>query len=189
MAGLIQKNMPASDVGDVMQQQPIPRQGPAVMGQQNPPAMIGTPAEQESPEQGSAEPSEDDPGYTQAVEFAMQALYQNKAAKDIAAALKNAGNKVDAMANTAYEIVSIVDERTEGAIPDELIAAFATFVLEEVAEIADAAGLDVQPSDVALALKQMILRFLGEQGVDTTQLQKAMDQVNPEEFNRVAAEV
>ena len=33
----------------------------------------------------------------------------------------------------------------------------------------------------------MILRFLGEQGVDTTQLQQAMDQVDPEEFNRMAA--
>jgi hypothetical protein len=29
---------------------------------------------------------------------------------------------------------------------------------------------------------------LGEQGVDTTQLQQAMDQVDPEEFNRLEAE-
>jgi hypothetical protein len=34
----------------------------------------------------------------------------------------------------------------------------------------------------------MILRFLGEQGVDTTQLQQAMDQVDPEEFNQAAME-
>jgi hypothetical protein len=34
----------------------------------------------------------------------------------------------------------------------------------------------------------MILRYLGEQGVDTTQLQQAMDQVDPEEFNRMAEE-
>lgn len=149
-------------------------------------------AEQMPPEEmqdmGPAPDPDTDPGYNQAVQLAMQALYGQKAAKDVASSLKNAGNKVDAMANTAYEIVSIVDERTEGAIPDELIAAFATFVLEEVAEIAEAAGLDVQASDVALALKQMILRFLGEQGVDTSQLQQAMDQVDPEEFNRMAQE-
>jgi hypothetical protein len=29
---------------------------------------------------------------------------------------------------------------------------------------------------------------LGEQGMDTTQLQQAMDQVDPEEFNRMADE-
>lgn len=135
------------------------------------------------------EPDPDtDPGYNQAVQFAMEVMYGQKAAKQIATGLKNSVDKVEGMANTAYDIVSIVDERTEGAIPDELLAAFATFVLEEVAEIADAAGLEVKPSDVALALKQMILRFLGEQGVDTTQLQQAMDQVDPEEFNRMAQE-
>lgn len=158
------------------------------------------PAQEAMPTQAEQMPPEDmqdmgpepdpdtDPGYNQAVQFAMQAMYGQKAAKQIAQSLKTASDKVDAMANTAYEIVSITDEKTESAIPDELIAAFATFVLEEVAEIAEAAGLDVQPSDVALALRQMILRFLGEQGVDTTQLQQAMDQVDPEEFNRMAQE-
>lgn len=127
---------------------------------------------------------ETDPGYQQAMEFAMQALYGNEAARDIAKALKSSQSLPDAMANTAYEIVSIVDEKTDGAVPDELLVLFATKVLEEVAEIADAAGVEPQPADVALALKQMILRYLGEQGVDTTQLQQAMDQVNPEDFNQ-----
>jgi hypothetical protein len=34
----------------------------------------------------------------------------------------------------------------------------------------------------------MILRYLGEQGVDTTQLQQAMDQVDPAEFDAMAME-
>lgn len=170
MAGLIKDQMPPA-------QEAMPAKAEA---KQMPP---------ENMQDMGPEPNPDtDPGYNQAVQFAMETMYGQKAAKQIAQSLKAAPDKVDAMANTAYEIVSIVDERTEGAIPDELVAAFATFVLEEVAEIADAAGLDVQPSDVALALKQMILRFLGEQGVDTTQLQQAMDQVDPEEFNRMAQE-
>lgn len=167
---------------------------PGLINDQMAPAQEAMPAEaQQMPpenmqDMGPEPDPETDPGYAKAVEFAMQAMYGQKAAKQIAQSLKTARDKVEGMANTAYEIVSIVDERTEGAIPDELIAAFATFVLEEVAEIADAAGVDVQPSDVALALKQMILRFLGEQGVDTSQLQQAMDQVDPEEFNRMAQE-
>lgn len=135
--------------------------------------------------QDGADPASS-PGYQQAVQFAMEALYSNKAAKDVAQGLKTARDPVEALANTAYEIVSIVDERTQGAIPDEMVAPFAVFVLNEVAEIAQAANVQMRPADVALALKQMILRYLGEQGVDTTQLQQAMDQADPEEIARMA---
>lgn len=190
MAGLIQKNMASSsEVDDAMQQAPIQRQSPATMERQEAAAMNKpqpTQAPAPAPEEGMDPESNE--GFAKATQFAMEALYANKAANDIAKALRTAPDKVEAMANTAYEIISITDEKTDGAVPDELLAAFATFVLEEVAEIAEAAGLEVKPSEVALALKQMILRFLGEQGVDTTQLQQAMDQVDPEEFNRAAAE-
>lgn len=128
----------------------------------------------------------EDPNYSAALKFAMQALYSNGAAEGIADSLRKAEDLVQALAFTTYEIVSITDERTEGAIPDELLVLFATKILEEVADIAEAAQIQVRPSDVALALKQMILRYLGEQGVDATQLQQAMDQVDPEEFNRMA---
>lgn len=135
--------------------------------------------------QGAQDPAES-PGYQQAVQFAMEALYSQQAAKQVAQALKTARDPVEALANTAYEIVSIVDERTQGAVPDEMVAPFAVFVLGEVAEIAQAANVKMRPADVALALKQMILRYLGEQGMDTTQLQQAMDQADPEEIARMA---
>ena len=138
--------------------------------------------------QGKPEKDESDPNYQAALEFAMKALYSEKAAKDIAKALRTSKDPSEALGTIAYEIMSIIDERTQGAVPDELLALLATKILEEVASIAEAANIPVKPSDLALALKQMILRFLGEQGVDTTQLQQAMDKVNPEEFNRMAAQ-
>ena len=187
MPGLIQQNMGASEVDDAMQQAPIQRKSPQMMEREEAEAMNAKqPTEAPAPEDD--QDPEDDPGYMQAMSFAMEALYKNKAATQVADGLKTANDKVEAMANTAYEIISIVDERTDGAVPDDLVALFASRVLEEVATIADAAGIEVKPSDVALALKQMILRFLGEQGVNTTQLQQAMDQVDPEDFNRAAAE-
>ena len=133
-----------------------------------------------------AEPDESNPAFQAAMELAMEAMYGQKAARDIAETLRTSQDKVDGLANTAYEIVSIIDERTDGAVPDELLVLLATNVLEEVADIGEAAGLQITPADVATALKQMILRFLGEQGVDTTQLEQAMGQVNPEEFNQMA---
>ena len=163
MAGLIQQNM-APD------QQAAP--GPEMQAPM--------PAQQEP------EKDESDPNYQAALEFAMTALYSEKAAKDIAKALRTSRDPVEALSTISYEIMSIIDERTDGAVPDELLALLATNILEEVASIAEAAKIPVKSSDIAVALKQMILRFLGEQGVDTTQLQQAMDQVDPEEFNRMA---
>ena len=167
MDGLIQQNM-----------SPAPEQQAA-------PMPMPMPEQQAAP---APEKDASDPGYQAALEFAMTALYSEKAAKDIAISLRANQDPVDALSNTAYEIMSIIDERTEGTVPDELLALLATNILEEVASIAEAANIPVKPSDLALALKQMILRFLGEQGVDTTQLQQAMDQVDPEEFNLMAAQ-
>ena len=173
MAGLIQQNMPTAP-----EQQAAPMPAPEQQA-----APMPAPEQQAGPEKDAS-----DPGYQAALEFAMTALYSEKAAKDIAISLRANKDPVDALSNTAYEIMSIIDERTEGAVPDELLALLATNILEEIASIAEAANIPVKPSDLALALKQMILRFLGEQGVDTTQLQQAMDQVDPEEFNLMAAQ-
>jgi hypothetical protein len=132
--------------------------------------------------------AEDDPNYAAALKFAMEAMYKGEGAQGIAKSLQTSNDPVEGLANTAYEITSIVDERTQGAVPDEFFALLATRILGEVIDIGEAAGVKFKPSDSALALKQMILRYLGEQGVDTTQLQQAMDQVDPEEFNRMAEE-
>lgn len=160
--------------------------------QQMAPEQEAMPAEQMPPEameelgEGEGPDPDSDPGYTTALKFAMQALYQNGAADGVAKSLRTSRDPVEGLSNTAYEITSIVEERTEGAVPDELFALLATKILEEVADIGEAAGVQYKPSDIALALKTMILRYLGEQGMDTTQLQQAMDQVDPEEFNRMA---
>lgn len=169
MPGLIQGQMGVGQPTDAAGQ--APQQMPQQMGQEG--------------AQGAQDPSEN-PGYQQAVQLAMEALYSGKAAKDVARGMKGARDPVETLANTAYEIVSIVDERTQGAIPDEMLVPFAVFVLGEVAEIAQAANVNMRPADIVLALKQMILRYLGEQGVDTTQLQQAMDQADPEEIVRMA---
>ncbi len=141
---------------------------------------------QEAPE---SEVSENDPNFQAAIQYAMQVLYEKGAAKDIAAQVRAAqGNPVEGIADIAYEITSVVDEKTEGAVPDELLVPLAMQILEEVVEISEAAGIKLAPADVAGAFKQMILRYLGEQGVDTSELQQAMDQVDPSVFEQAQAE-
>lgn len=187
MAGLITQNMMGSQTDEQNEKEPVEGAGPDGSAQHE--QMEGEAPEQNdaSPSQGDSDPNTNQ-AYQQAISLAMESLYGKEAAKNVAKSLRGAPSVVEGLANTAYEITSILDERTNGKVPDELLVLLATNVLEEVADIADAAGLKVSPADAALALKQMILRFLGEQGVDTTQLQQAMDQVDPEEFNRAANE-
>jgi hypothetical protein len=173
MAGLIQQQMGGAPQAQDGAPMPAPEDEMAA-------AAAGEEAA-EGPEQG-----EDNPVFQQALTFAYEALYAKEAAKDVAQQLKSAPGLADGMADVAYNITSIIDEKTQGQVPDELIVPLAMNVLEEVGEIAEAAGLAPQAEDVAMAFKTMILRYLGEQGVDTTQLQQAMDQVDPSEFRKVA---
>lgn len=157
--------------------------------------MVGLIAQQMGAQQAPAQgediqaPDENDPNFQAAVKYAMEVLYGKGAAKDIAKQVRAAqGNPVEGVANIAYEITSVVDEKTEGAVPDELLVPLAMQILEEVVEIAEAAGITLSPVDVAAAFKQMILRYLTEQGVDTSQLQTAMDQIDPAVFEQAAAQ-
>lgn len=183
MAGLIQGSMTAP-----------PKQGQMPPGadpeEQGEPSDMAEGQEPNEPQEESAEASKanQDPNYAGALKFAMQALYKNGGAEGVAESLRSAKDPAEALANTAYEIMSVIEERTQGSVPDEYFGLLATRVLQEVSDIAEAAHVDMKPSDIALALKQMILRYLGEQGYNTSQLQQQMDKVNPEMFNQMAQE-
>ena len=178
MAGLIQQKIPTGA--------PSPTGVTMPAGQD---AMGEISGNSDMREQGKGpEPDENNPAFQQAMQYAMEALYERGAAKDIAQQLKAAPSPVEGAANIAYEVVSVVDERTDGQVPDELLMMLSMNILGEVVEIADAAGLDMKPMDIADAFKQMLLRYLGEQGMDTTQLKQAMDWVDPSLFEEVAQE-
>jgi hypothetical protein len=107
-----------------------------------------------------------------------QALYEQGGAKDIAKVLASGDNPAQSIAEQAYKIVEIADERTMGEIPDELLVDFAIEVLTEVSEVAEAAGVKVDGNVVSEAFSTMLERFLAEQGMDTTQIKQAMAQMN-----------
>ena len=135
-----------------------------------------------APSAEGKEPDENHPAFIQAMRYAMQVLYEQNAADDVAKQLSAGQDKVEALANIAYEITTVVDEKTNGEVPRELIALLAMGILKEVIDIAEATKMDITPADAAGAFKQMLLRYLGENGVDTTQLQQSMDQVDPKVF-------
>lgn len=153
------------------------------------------PAAEEPVEQPAGQPgapsaeSGNSESYDAAIEYAMTALYKQGGAKQLAQALRAAGdNPAQAMADAAYQMMQVIDEKTGGDIPDEELVPLATEVLTEVAEIAEAAGVNVEGSTIAAAMKTMLIRFVQEQGGDTTQLEQAMGQIDPAMFNQVAGD-
>lgn len=158
------------------------------MAAQQPPPQAAQPVQGEPMPQGEGAPmDESHPAFEAAVQLAHTALYEQGSADEIHAMLINAEDPVSQMADIAYQMTEIADERTEGQVPDELIILLAANMLNEVADIATASGVELRPADLANAMKQMILRYVGEMGHDTRQLQAAMDAIPPEEFDRMTA--
>ena len=126
------------------------------------------------------EADESNPAYQAAMKIAMQALYGAGGAKDVAKAIQSASDPAEGLADTAYEMVSIADEKTQGQVPDELLVSLATEILGEVADIAQAAGIEVKGAMIATAMRSMLLRYVTEQGMDASQLQQAMADMDPQ---------
>jgi len=125
------------------------------------------------------------PAYRAAMMVAMQSLYgKDAAASDVLQAIKSANDTVQAMADTAYKMVQIVDERTRGQVPDEQLVPLASEILGEVAEIMKAGGMVVTGRMIAEATKNMLLRYVREAGLNPAQLQAAMGSVDTSQLGQ-----
>lgn len=117
------------------------------------------------------------PAYEAAMEVVMKALYKDKGAVDVAKAMQGS-DPAQGLADVSYQIVQVADERTNGEVPDELLASLAADVVSEVAEVAHAAGAQINGSVISKAMQLMVVRFLKDQGVDPAQIQQQMAAVD-----------
>jgi len=143
----------------------------------------GMAQEQMPPEQAAPQNEEADPevgeAANQAVDFMKSALYENSAGESFVQGLKRSQDKVEAIANYAYELADVAGERVGGVEPEDVIYLGAV-ALAEIGEIAQAVDSNVDDVTIAQAFSVMIERFAGELGVDTKELRMAMDQYTPE---------
>jgi hypothetical protein len=130
---------------------------------------------------------EDTEGIDAAVNEARRVLYKDGGAENVAKAMKSARTPSEGAAMLAYDLTAAAMEKT-GVDNEENLAAVAMAVLEEVADIAEAVGMPLKNSDLADAMKQMILRLVEETGADAAELRAAMDQVDPAQFDQMEEE-
>ncbi|MEX1198211.1 MAG: hypothetical protein WEB57_10155 [Pseudohongiellaceae bacterium] len=135
------------------------------------------------------ENDESHPAFQAAMTQVMTALYKNGTADKINKLMVNAQNPMEQVSTIAYELTAVAGEKAGGEMPEDLVVLLGANVLAEVLDIAEGSGVEYQPAEVAQAFKTMLLRYLGESGYDTTELDQAMSQVGPEQINQLAAEV
>lgn len=169
-------------IADQMMQDPAAQAG--VPSGQQPPAGQQGPAP--SPEGGSPEADEN---FVKAVNFARKQLYEKGAGEAIHQLVKKGGKSVDRLATMAYDLTSKADQVTNGMVLDENLIALGMYILGEILEIAEASGAQIDDADIASAFKQMLVRYLQEQGVDTSQLQEAFSKISADDFRKINAQV
>lgn len=164
MAGMIQSNMVEEEVpGD-----PTTPDGMPAHENAEPPAM-----EQQEQAQG---PESDDGGpqdeesYRKFMIGVKKVLYETKASDSIARQIAKSTNVPQTLADISYEMVSMVDQKSQGMLPDTMLAAAAFDTLGLITEIGKAIQKQIKGSDVATAAKLMMGRYLKESGADDDEL-------------------
>lgn len=135
-------------------------------------------------------PPEQDPAFVAAVTWLRRALYEDGAADHVHRIMQNPGaDQPGQLATLAYELAQQADAVTNGEIDDTNLVSLGVFALAEVGEIAEASGAELEPAAMASALKTMMFRYLQESGAPAEQIQQlqaAMNQITPQQFNEIA---
>ena len=147
------------------------------------------PAGQQAPGSSPDAAPEADENFVKAVNFARKQLYQTGADEAIHKMVKSGSKSIDSLAMMAYDLAAKADQVTGGMVMDENLVALGMYILDEVLEVAEASGLEIDDAGIASAFKQMLIRFLQEQGIDTKNLEEAFNKMSAEDFRKIAAKV
>ena len=132
-----------------------------------------------------------DPALQSAFDFLLERLYGDEGlAESIAETLGSGGRAAPRIyASAALKLAQSADQHTNGEIAEENLAMLGMFCLNEVFEIAEAAGIPAKATDISAAFKQMIVMYMSEQGVPVEEVTKAFSQVRDEDFAQFAGNV
>lgn len=140
-----------------------------------------TPQEPEMAEEQEAEAG-DDPALLEAYKWVHTKLYSEEFGARISDAIKSQQGSAKLLANIAYKLAQGADTATGGNIAEENLVALGIFTLNEVYEIAEASGGQVDAAALNEAFKAMVVMWLQDQGQDTSQIEQAMNAVPSDGF-------
>ena len=145
-----------------------------------------------SPQQDDAMVMADDvgdPALAKALKFVGQQLYRKGMDEKIATAFDDspvAAPKNIAM--IAYRLAQKADEKTGAEIEEENLAILGMMTLNEVIEIAQAAGMQMDDTLPSKAMEQMVLIFAEDNGLPADQMREAFSQADDMSIAQAAQE-
>lgn len=132
------------------------------------------PAEEASTEGAPADAVDD--AVQQVVTGAMELLYRHKTLNQIVQSIAQAGDVAQGLADATYQLMTILDDKSGGQIPEEALIPSAIEILGLIAEDYEkVSGQPVAGRDIAVASQKMLIRFFQENGVDTAEVQQNID--------------
>lgn len=136
------------------------------------------------------QPSDDDgvAAYEEAVELVQTKLYDENLADGIGEAIMTADDKVQAVADQALTLASLVDEATGGSVPDDMVLTLGLEILGEVAEIAEQVGAQLGGREIAAAARMFIAEAVKGMGGDAADIEQAMAAVGDDQVGAVLEE-
>jgi hypothetical protein len=117
------------------------------------------------------------PAYNEAITLAKRKLYEEGAGEGLMKALQTAPEIGAALAEQTFAMMEMLDQMTEGQVPDELVMTLGIELMGEVVEIAEAGGVEVAGRDMAAGMRALITKLVTALGGDMTQVGAAMDQL------------
>lgn len=152
-------------------------------------------AEPESHESAAMESSEQEgdgdggmknPAYRKARELMLSKLYEEGAAQGIAQALSQAPNIAQGIVDQSMALGQVMDDATQGSVPDDLVMSFMLDITQEVVDIANASGIQVQPADMAQAVQEVLAQTIEAFGGDASQVRQEMGSMDPAQVGQAA---
>lgn len=122
------------------------------------------------------------PEYLQARELMLSKLYEEGAAEGIARSLASAPSIVQGIVDQSMALVDVMEEATQGSVPDEEAMAFVIDIVQEVIEIAKASGTNVRNADIAAAVGEVLAQVVENLGGDSRAIRAEMATIDPEEI-------
>lgn len=142
--------------------------------------------ESDQVEASEGEDPERDPAYRKALEMMLSKLFEEGAAEGLGKALAAAPDKVQGIVDQTISLLDVMEQATQGSVPDELVMPFVLEATQQVVEIGQAAGTKITNAEIAAAIREILAQVMENLGADTSQLREEMGQVDPEEVGRMA---
>jgi hypothetical protein len=169
MAGLIEEQVQAA-----------PQEPPVDQAQQPPQSPEQPPEQSAQPqEQGELSEAEANEVHERLMTAAMEILYGAGGIEKAVEVIRSAKNAAEGLANATYTVMEVLDDKSNGSIPEESMLPAALDICGMISEDYEKiAGQPVRGRDIALATQMMLMRFLSEGGMSIEEIEQSIAQVD-----------